>query len=159
MRTIELACVAAGLCMAQGVPASAACVVLAGTADGFDKDTAVSRAQLALDDYIKQYKVENHLGAVTVSAMRAAPQPYWRGRVSENMMYHPELKNPTRFVGRAWSRLRSALQVRRFAGSVSIKTRQLTGSLGRQPVIHLASERLSKQLSQRPSSSDSCRWS
>ena len=77
--------------MAQSVPASAACVVLAGTADGFDKDTAVSRAQLALDDYIKQYKAENHLGAVTVSAMRAAPQPYWRGRVSENMMYHPDI--------------------------------------------------------------------
>ena len=80
-----------GLCIAQSVPASAACVVLAGTADGFDKDTAVSRAQLALDDYIKQYKAENHLGAVTVSAMRAAPQPYWRGRVSENMMYHPDI--------------------------------------------------------------------
>jgi len=77
--------------MAQSVPASAACVVLAVTADGFDKDTAVSRAQLALDDYIKQYKAENHLGAVTVSAMRAAPQPYWRGRVSENMMYHPDI--------------------------------------------------------------------
>ena len=91
MRTIELACVAVGLCIAQSVPASAACVVLAGTADGFDKDTAVSRAQLALDDYIKQYKAENHLGAVTVSAMRAAPQPYWRGRVSENMMYHPDI--------------------------------------------------------------------
>ena len=77
--------------MAQSVPASAACVVVAGTADGFNKDTAVSRAQLALDDYIKQYKAENHLGAVTVSAMRAAPQPYWRGRVSENMMYHPDI--------------------------------------------------------------------
>jgi len=38
-------------------------VVLAGTADGFDKETAISRAQLALDDYIKQYKTENHLGA------------------------------------------------------------------------------------------------
>jgi hypothetical protein len=33
----------------------------------------MSRAQLALDDYIKQYKAENHLGAVTVSAMHAAP--------------------------------------------------------------------------------------
>jgi hypothetical protein len=44
--------------MTQGTPASAACVVLAGTADGFDKETAVSRAQLALDDYIKQYKAE-----------------------------------------------------------------------------------------------------
>jgi hypothetical protein len=36
--------------MAQCAPSSAACVVLAGTADGFDKETAVSRAQLALDD-------------------------------------------------------------------------------------------------------------
>jgi hypothetical protein len=91
LRTIRLALVAAGLCMAQGAPASAACVVLAGTADGFDKDTAVSRAQRSLEDYIKQYKAENHLDAVTVSAMRAEPQPYWRGRVSENMMYHPDI--------------------------------------------------------------------
>ena len=30
----------------------------------------MSRAQLALEDYIKQYKAENHLGAVTISAMR-----------------------------------------------------------------------------------------
>ena len=91
MRTTRLALVAAGLFMAQVVPASAACVVLAGTADGFDKETAVSRAQLALDDYIKQYKAENHLGAVTVTSMHAEPQPYWRGRVSENMMYHPDI--------------------------------------------------------------------
>ena len=91
MRNIRVALVAAGLYMAQAAPASTACVVLAGTADGFDKETAVSRAQLALDDYIKQYKAENRLGAVTVSAMRAEPQPYWRGRVSENMMYHPDI--------------------------------------------------------------------
>jgi hypothetical protein len=44
--------------MAQSALASAACVVLAGTADGFDKETAVSRAQRALDDYIEQYKAE-----------------------------------------------------------------------------------------------------
>ena len=91
MRTIRLALVAVGLCMAQAAPVSAACVVLAGTADGFDKDTAVGRAQRALDDYIKQYKDENHLGSVTVSAMRAEPQPYWRGRVSENMMHRPDI--------------------------------------------------------------------
>ena len=98
MRTIRLALVAAGLWMAQGTPASAACVVLAGTADGFDKDTAVSRAQLALDDYIKQYKAENHLSAVTVSAMRAEPQPYWRGRVSENMMHRPDIVTPNSYT-------------------------------------------------------------
>ena len=61
------------------------------TADGFDKETAVSRAQLALDEYVKQYKAEKKLGAVTLSAMRAAPQPYWRGSVSENMMYKPDI--------------------------------------------------------------------
>jgi hypothetical protein len=90
-RTIGLALVAAGLCMARGSPVLAACVGLAGTADGFDKETAVSRAQRALDEYIQQYKAENNLDAVTVSAMRAEPQPYWRGRVSENMMYHPDI--------------------------------------------------------------------
>ena len=89
-RTFKLA-LGVAVSMAQAAPASAACVVLAGTADGFDKETAVSRAQLALEDYIKQYKAENHLGAVTVKAMRAEPQPYWRGRVSENMMYHPDI--------------------------------------------------------------------
>jgi hypothetical protein len=59
--------------MTQSVPASAACVVLAGTADGFDKDTAVSRAQLALDDYIKQYKAEN-ISARSPSAPCAQPR-------------------------------------------------------------------------------------
>ena len=77
------------VCVTQGTPASAACVLLAGTADGFDKETAVSRAQRSVEDNIQQYKTEHHLGAVSVSAMRAEPQPYWRGRVSENMMYHP----------------------------------------------------------------------
>jgi hypothetical protein len=73
----------------------AACVVLAGTADGFKKDTAVSRAQTALDDYINQYKAENNLDAVTIRPMRAEPQPYWRGRVSENMMYQPDIVTAT----------------------------------------------------------------
>ena len=50
---MTLASVATALCAALGAPASAACVVLAGTGDGFDKETAASRAQLALEDYIK----------------------------------------------------------------------------------------------------------
>ena len=86
---LTMTLVASGFCVAQAAPA--ACVVLAGTADGFNKETAVSRAQLALEDYIRQYKDENQLDAVTVTAMRAEPQPYWRGRVSENMMYHPDI--------------------------------------------------------------------
>ena len=68
-----LALIAAGFCLALGAPAQAGCVVLSGTADGFDKETAVSRAQLALADYVNQYKAEKKLRAATVSAMRASP--------------------------------------------------------------------------------------
>jgi hypothetical protein len=81
---------AAGLCL-QGAPAWAGCVGLSGTADGFDKETAVSRAQLALSDYIKEYKRTKKLSSVTVSPMQAQPEPYWRGSVSENMMYRPDI--------------------------------------------------------------------
>jgi hypothetical protein len=73
VRGSVLALMAAGFCMALGAPAQAGCVGLSGTADGFDKETAVSRAQLALADYVKQYKAEKRLRAVTVSAMRASP--------------------------------------------------------------------------------------
>jgi hypothetical protein len=62
------------------------------------QETAVSRAQRSLEDYIKQYKAEHHLGAVTVSAMRAEPQPYWRGRVSENMMHRPDIVTPNSYT-------------------------------------------------------------
>lgn len=91
LRGLALAIMAAGLFATQGAQASAGCVGLSGTADGFDKETAVSRAQLALADYIKQYKAEKHLASVSVSPMRAQPQPYWRPYVSDNMFYHPDI--------------------------------------------------------------------
>src|SRR5262245_47404466 len=47
-----LALIATGFCLALAAPAQAGCVGVSGTADGFDKETAVSRAQLALDDYV-----------------------------------------------------------------------------------------------------------
>src|ERR1041385_5973263 len=81
-RGSALALITAGFCLALGAPAQAGCVALSGTADGFDKETAVSRAQLALADYVKQYKAEKRLRAVSVSDMRASPQPYWRSSVS-----------------------------------------------------------------------------
>jgi hypothetical protein len=97
LRTISLALAAAG-CMAQATAAPSACVGLAGTADGFKKDVAVSRAQGALDDYINQYKTENNLDAVTIRPMRAEPQPYWRRRVSENMMHQPDIVTATSYT-------------------------------------------------------------
>src|SRR5262249_5143208 len=49
----------------------------------------------------KQYKAEKRRRAVTVSAMRASPQPYWRSSVSENQfcfgincgIYKPDIVN------------------------------------------------------------------
>jgi hypothetical protein len=101
-----MALIAAGFCMALGAPAQAGCVELSGTADGFDKETAVSRAQLALADYVKQYKAEKSLRAVTVSAKRASPQPYWRSSISENMLcfniwcgiYKPDIVNKSSYT-------------------------------------------------------------
>jgi hypothetical protein len=83
-RGSALALIAAGFCLAFGAPAQAGCVVVSGTADGIDQETAVGRAQLALDDYIKQYKTTKRLGAISVSAMRVSPQPYWRDSVSDD---------------------------------------------------------------------------
>jgi hypothetical protein len=106
VRGSALALIAASFCLALGAPAQAGCVSLSGTADGFDKETAVSRAQLALADYVKQYKAEKRLRAVTVSAMRASPQPYWRSSVSANMfcfniwcgVYKPDIVNKSSYT-------------------------------------------------------------
>jgi len=85
-RGLALALIAAGFCLALGAPAQAGCVGLSGTADGFDKETAVSRAQSALADAVNQYKAEKRLHAVTLRAMRAQPHPYWRTSVSDDML-------------------------------------------------------------------------
>jgi hypothetical protein len=77
--------------MVQGAPANAICLGFSGTADGFDQQTGVSRAQLALADAIKEYKIQKRLHAVTVSAMRAKPQPYWRDVVTEDLYYKPDI--------------------------------------------------------------------
>jgi hypothetical protein len=83
-RGAALAVIAVGFCLAFGAPAQAGCVVVSGTADGIDQESAVGRARLALDDYIKQYKATKRLGAITVSAMKVSPQPYWRDSVSDD---------------------------------------------------------------------------
>jgi hypothetical protein len=106
VRGSALALIAASFCLALGAPAQAGCVGLSGTADGFDKETAVSRAQLALADYVKQYKAGKRLRAVTASAMRASPHPYWRSSVSENMfclgiqcgIYKPDIVNASSYT-------------------------------------------------------------
>lgn len=91
LRGLTLALTAAGLCMALGAPAQAGCVGLSGTADGFDRQTAVSRAQSALAGAITDFKSQKGIRTVSISAMRAQPQPYWRDSVSPNLYQKPDI--------------------------------------------------------------------
>jgi len=90
-RVFGSALIAAGLCLAQGTPANAGCLGFSGTADGFDKVTAVTRAQSAVATAIADYKAQKRLGAVSVTAMRAKPQPYWRDSVSADLFHKPDI--------------------------------------------------------------------
>ena len=91
LRVLGVALIGVGLCLVQGTAANAACLGFSGTADGFDQETGVSRAQLALADAISQYKKQKKLGHVAVTAMRAKPQPYWRNSVWDELFYKPDI--------------------------------------------------------------------
>lgn len=91
LRVSALAVIAAGLTIALGAPAYAGCSGFSGTADGFDKETAVTRAQASLAAAITEFKTQKRLGSVSVSAMRARPQPYWRDSVSANLFFKPDI--------------------------------------------------------------------
>jgi hypothetical protein len=77
--------------MVQGAPANAVCLGFSGTADGFDKITAVTRAQSAVAQAITDYKKQKRLRTVSISPMRATPQPYWRSSVSAELYHKPDI--------------------------------------------------------------------
>jgi len=95
MRTYErvfgLAVIAAGLSLAPASPVNAGCLGFSGTADGFDKITAVTRAQEAVASAIAEYRKQKRLGAGSISPMRAKPQPYWREAVSAELFHKPDI--------------------------------------------------------------------
>jgi hypothetical protein len=92
LRVAGFAVLAAGLCAALGAPASAGgCSKFIGTADGWDKGDAVSGAQTALAGAIAEFKTKNKGGVLSVSAMRATPQPYWRESVSADLFVKPDV--------------------------------------------------------------------
>jgi hypothetical protein len=97
-RVLGLALVAAGLSLAQSGSANAGCLGFSGTADGFDQPTAVSRAQAAVAQAIVDYKTGKRLGAGTVTAMRAKPQPYWREVVTDDLYYKPDIVNSNSYT-------------------------------------------------------------
>lgn len=88
---VLFALLAGGFVVAQASSAQAGCAAFSGTADGFDKATAVSRAQAAVAGAIAEYKAQKRLGAVSVSPMRRPPQPYWREGVSQELFHKPDI--------------------------------------------------------------------
>jgi hypothetical protein len=91
LRFSIVALVAAVFAMLQWSPASAICTGFSGTADGFDRDTAIQRAQQAVADAVAGFKAQKKLSAITVSGMKAKPQPYWRDSVSADLYRGPPI--------------------------------------------------------------------
>ncbi len=91
LRVSVVAVLAAGLFVALDAPASAGgCTKFVGTADGWDKADAVGGAQAALAGAIAEFRGKNK-ASLSVSAMRAKPQPYWRESVSADLYVKPDV--------------------------------------------------------------------
>lgn len=97
-RVFGLALVVAGVSLVHNAPVSAACMGFSGTADGFDRETAVSRAQAAVAQAIVDYRTQKRLGSPTVTPMRAKPQPYWRSSVSADLFHKPDVVTGTSYT-------------------------------------------------------------
>jgi hypothetical protein len=85
-----VALVAAGLCVAAAAPASAGCSKFAGTADGWDKADALQGSQSALASAIAGVQAK-YKSRVSVTPMKAKPQPYWRESVSADLYVKPDV--------------------------------------------------------------------
>ena len=107
-----MALIAAGFCLALGAPAQVASSFRAPPTGSTRKQRSVARnSRLPITS---NYKAEKQLCAVTVSAKRASPQPYWRSSVSDNMLcfniwcgiYKPDIVKKSSYTsaGRAWYR-------------------------------------------------------
>ena len=91
-RVFGLAVVAAGLSFAQASTANAGCLGFSGTADGFDQETGVSRAQLALCRRHRRLQEAEEARARSPSPpCSAKPQPYWRDSVWDELFYKPDI--------------------------------------------------------------------
>ena len=113
----------AGLCVAVAPTNAAGCNQLVGTADGWDKSDALSGSQAALAQEVNDFKKGK--GAVTVTAMKARPQPNWRESASDYLYVKPGRGN-----GQVLHRL---LARRGVAGSLHLRRQ---GLLVASPIGH-----------------------
>jgi len=86
----------AGLCVAAAPANAGGCSKLVGTADGWDKSDALSGSQAALAGAVNDFKKGK--GPLTVTAMKAQPQPYWRDSVSAGLYVKPDVVTPKSYT-------------------------------------------------------------
>jgi len=82
----------AGIAVAMPQAAHAGCTLLSGTADGFNKQQAVTRAQQALNDYVVAFRRKRGMRNATVSPAKAPPNPYWRSGVRRDLYLKPDIR-------------------------------------------------------------------
>ena len=83
------ALVVAGFCVAAAPAQARGLSQIVGPAAGWGNSDALSGAQLALAEAVAEFKKGK--GAVTVTGMRAKPQPYWRDSVSAELFLKPDV--------------------------------------------------------------------
>jgi hypothetical protein len=67
------------------------CSILAGTADGWNKNDATTGAQEALKEAISEWKATNNVDIHSVTAIRPEPRPYWRSKVAPHLFLEPDI--------------------------------------------------------------------
>jgi hypothetical protein len=67
------------------------CSIIAGTADGWNKNDASTSAQEALQEAISEWKAANKVHTPSVTAVRPEPQPYWRSKVRTHLFLAPDI--------------------------------------------------------------------
>src|SRR5690554_66785 len=97
-RALAAAFVVAALGITFSAPASARCLGLSGTADGFDKQTAVSRAQASIAESVAEIKSKYRVRNVSLSPMKAKPQPYWRDSVSSDLFVGSPIRTSSTYT-------------------------------------------------------------
>ncbi len=88
--------------LAATTPAPAAasrCLIFSGTADSIAREKAVTNSVASLNEAIAKWKVDNQISdAVSITADKPAPHPYWRGSVSPSLFYTPDVITDTSYT-------------------------------------------------------------
>ncbi|MEG6507444.1 hypothetical protein V6C03_00490 [Methyloligella sp. 2.7D] len=90
-RALVVALLFAGAGVGLSAPAAARCVGVSGTADGFDKQTAVTRAQAAVVESVNDIKAKYRVRSVSLAPRKMKPQPYWRSEVPADVYVKPDI--------------------------------------------------------------------